>query len=123
LDPAQFRAQLGFEEMNILKKLNGFFQTVRANIAKVALAVVAVAVLVAEPALAGTDTTFASATTSITNYTTGSLGKLAAVATVAFGLVGVIARFDWKLIAAGVGVGLAASTGPGIVSAMVTVLI
>ncbi len=79
--------------------------------------------LIAEPAFAGTDTTFNSATNSIRNYAQGSLGKLAAVATVAFGLVGVIARFDWKLIAAGVGVGLAASTGPGIVSAMVTALI
>ncbi|GBF59091.1 hypothetical protein PbB2_02783 [Candidatus Phycosocius bacilliformis] len=109
--------------MKIVKMLGGLFQTVRENIAKVFFAAVAVAVMVAEPAFAGTDSTFASATTSITNYTTGSLGKLAAVATVAFGLVGVIARFDWKLIAAGVGVGLAASTGPGIVSAMVTALI
>ncbi len=109
--------------MNIKQKLGLGVQAVRANVGKFAAAAAVVAVMVAEPALAGTDTTFASATTSITNYTTGSLGKLAAVATVAFGLVGVIARFDWKLIAAGVGVGLAASTGPGIVSAMVTALI
>lgn len=109
--------------MNIKEKFGQFVQTVSANLGKIVGAIVVVALMVAEPALAGTDTTFASATTSITNYTTGSLGKLAAVATVAFGLVGVIARFDWKLIAAGVGVGLAASTGPGIVSAMVTMLI
>lgn len=109
--------------MNIKEKFGQFVQTVSANLGKIVGAIVVVALMVAEPALAGTDTTFASATTSITNYTTGSLGKLAAVATVAFGLIGVIARFDWKLIAAGVGVGLAASTGPGIVSAMVTMLI
>lgn len=109
--------------MNNVEKLGAGARTAPNKVATIAVAAVAIAVIVAGPAFAGTDTTFAAATTSITNYTTGSLGKLAAVATVAFGLIGVIARFDWKLIAAGVGVGLAASTGPGIVSAMVTALI
>lgn len=51
--------------------------------------------LVSEPALAGTDTTF--------NFAQGSVEN---VLTIGFGLIDVIARFDWKLFAAGVGVGL-----------------
>ena len=69
---------------------------------------------------AGTDTTFATTTTQLTTWTTGSLGKLAAVAAVGFGVFGAIARFDWKLIAGGVGIGLAAATGPGIASALLS---
>ncbi len=69
---------------------------------------------------AGTDTTFAATTTQLTSWTTGSMGKLAAVAAVGFGLFGAIARFDWKLIAGGVGIGLAAATGPGIASALLS---
>ncbi len=82
-----------------------------------ALGVVAAAVLVAQ---AGTDTTFATTTTSLTNWTTGSLGKMAAVGAVAVGIIGTVLRFDWKLIAGGVGIGLAAATGPGIVSGLMS---
>jgi conjugal transfer pilus assembly protein TraA len=71
-------------------------------------------------AVAGTDTTFSAATTTITNWSTGSLGKLAAVAGIASALVGLVMKFDWRLIAGAAGIGLTAATGPGIVSALAT---
>lgn len=71
-------------------------------------------------AMAGTDTTFAAATTTITNWSTGSLGKLAAVAGIGSALVGLVMKFDWRLIAGAAGIGLTAATGPGIVSALAT---
>ena len=86
-----------------------------AEVSAAALAVGAVAVVGAH---AGTDNTFSSTVTQLTTWTTGSLGKLAAVASIGFGIFGAIARFDWKLIAGGVGIGLAAATGPGIASAL-----
>lgn len=71
-------------------------------------------------ALAGTDTTFSAATTKITAWTTGSLGKLAAVAGIGSALVGMVLKFDWRLIAGAAGIGLTAATGPGIVSTLAT---
>lgn len=64
-------------------------------------------------ALAGTDTTFNAATTTITNWSTGSLGKLSAVAGIGSALVGMVLKFDWRLIAGAAGIGLTAATGPG----------
>ena len=90
------------------------------KIAETGATVAALTLLGVGLAYAGTDTTFAATTTNLTNWTTGSLGKLAAVGAVAFGVVGAVARFDWKLIAGGVGIGLAASTGPGIVSGIMS---
>lgn len=95
------------------KLLSGSGRALEYGVAAVGLA--AAAVLVAH---AGTDTTFSTTTTSLTNWTTGSLGKMAAVGAVAVGVVGTVLRFDWKLIAGGVGIGLAAATGPGIVSGL-----
>ncbi|ESQ87955.1 membrane protein [Asticcacaulis sp. AC460] len=71
-------------------------------------------------AIAGTDTTFAAATAKITGWSTGSLGKLAAVAGIASALVGLVMKFDWRLIAGAAGIGLTAATGPGIVTALAT---
>lgn len=71
-------------------------------------------------ALAGTDTTFSAATMTISNWSTGSLGKLAAVAGLGSALVGLVMKFDWRLIAGAAGIGLTAATGPGIVSALAT---
>ncbi len=88
--------------------------------AEVGAAVLALGAVAVVGAHAGTDTTFAATTTQLTSWTTGSMGKLAAVAAVGFGLFGAIARFDWKLIAGGVGIGLAAATGPGIASALLS---
>ena len=71
-------------------------------------------------AVAGTDTTFNAATTTITNWSTGSLGKLTAVAGIGSALVGLVMKFDWRLIAGAAGIGLTAATGPAIVSALAT---
>lgn len=71
-------------------------------------------------AIAGTDTTFNAATTTITNWSTGSLGKLASVAGIGSALIGMVLKFDWRLIAGAAGIGLTAATGPGIVSALAT---
>jgi conjugal transfer pilus assembly protein TraA len=78
------------------------------------------AAVMAGMAHAGTDTTFTTTVTNLTNYTNGSLGKLAAIGSLAFGIIGAVARFDWKLIAGGVGLGLAAATGPAIVTGLAT---
>lgn len=67
--------------------------------------------LVCEPAMAGTDTTFNYALSSIRN-----------VKIITVGLIDVISRFDWKLIAAVFGAALAALTVPAFVSATLTML-
>ena len=85
----------------------------------VGTAVAAVAVL-AVAASAGTDTTFNATTTVLTNWSTGSLGKLAAVAGIGSALVGLVMKFDWRLIGGALGIGLAGATGPGIVSGLMT---
>lgn len=74
--------------------------------------------LVSAAALAGTDTTFNATVDQITDWSEGSLGKLAAVGGVATALVGMILKFDWRLIAGAVGIGLTAATGPGIVTSL-----
>ena len=106
---------------NLQYKVMAMAQSARARkIGELALAVGLVSVLGASMAQAGTDTTFTSSVTNLTTWTTGSLGKLAAVASLGVGVVGAILRFDWKLIAGGVGIGLAASTGPAILSGLMT---
>lgn len=86
------------------------------------LALAALVLLIAffTSAMAGTDTTFTAAVTTITNWSTGSLGKLAAVAGIGSALIGLVLKFDWRLIAGAAGIGLTAATGPGIVSALAT---
>ncbi|OGN47849.1 MAG: hypothetical protein A3K57_01360, partial [Caulobacterales bacterium RIFOXYA1_FULL_67_7] len=69
-------------------------------------------------AVAGTDNTFDSTVSQLTDWTEGSLGKLAGVAGVAVALVGMVMKFDWRLIGGAAGIGLTAATGPGIVSAL-----
>jgi conjugal transfer pilus assembly protein TraA len=90
------------------------------TIGELAIAVGVIGFLAAGAAQAGTDTTFTTSVTNLTTWTQGSLGKLAAVASLGVGVVGAILRFDWKLIAGAVGIGLAASTGPAIVSGLMT---
>lgn len=87
---------------------------------ELALAAAGAVAIVAVAAHAGTDTTFNSTVTQLTNWSSGSLGKLAGVAGIATALVGMVLKFDWKLIGGAVGIGLAAATGPGIVSALAT---
>ena len=106
---------------NIQYRVMAMAQSPKAKkIGEIAIAVGLMGALGASMAHAGTDTTFTSSVTNLTSWTTGSLGKLAAVASLGVGVVGAILRFDWKLIAGGVGIGLAASTGPAILSGLMT---
>jgi conjugal transfer pilus assembly protein TraA len=90
------------------------------KIGELALAVALMGGVCAGMAHAGTDTTFTSSVTNLTSWTSGSLGKMAAVASLGVGVIGAVLRFDWKLIAGAVGIGLAASTGPAIVTGLMT---
>jgi len=90
------------------------------RIGEVAMAAALLGGGLATMAHAGTDTTFTTTVTNLTTWTSGSLGKLAAVASLGVGVIGAVLRFDWKLIAGAVGIGLAASTGPAIVSGLMT---
>lgn len=82
--------------------------------------VAAAALVLVGAAAAGTDSTFTTTTTTLTGWATGSLGKMAGVAAVGTAVVGLVMKFDWRLIAGALGIGLAASTGPGIVSGLMT---
>lgn len=88
-----------------------------ALVAMAAVAMTGVAIVAAQ---AGTDTTFAASTTALTNWATGSLGKLTAVGGIVFALIGLVAKFDWRLIGGAAGIGLTAATGPAIVSGLAT---
>ena len=79
---------------------------------------VAAGAVLATAALAGTDATFTPVVTRISGWATGSLGKLAAVAGLASALVGMVLKFDWRLIASALGIGLTAASGPGVVTAL-----
>ena len=106
---------------NIQYRAMAMAQSPKAKkIGEIALAVGLMGALGASMAHAGTDTTFTSSVTNLTTWTTGSLGKLAAVASLGVGVVAAILRFDWKLIAGGVGIGLAASTGPAILTGLMS---
>lgn len=73
-------------------------------------------------AMAGTDTTFGATATTIQGWAEGSLGKMAAVGGIAVGLIGLVAKFDWRLIAGAVGIGLTAATGPSIVTGLASAI-
>jgi len=97
-----------------------------ANLPKVTAATAAMAGIIAVAsagALAGTDTTFGSIATSLTGWLEGSLGTTLAVISLIFGVGSAVINFNWKVLAASVGVALAATTGPGIVSGMVTAIV
>jgi len=72
---------------------------------------------------AGTDTTFNAPMTRITGWANGSLGKLTGIAAIATALVGLVAKFDWRLIGGALGVGLTASSGAAIVSGLATAIV
>ena len=97
-----------------------------ANLPKVTAATAAMAGIIAVAsagALAGTDTTFGSIATSLTGWLEGSLGTTLAVISLIFGVGSAVINFNWKVLAASVGVALAATTGPGIVSGMVSAIV
>ena len=85
-----------------------------------AAAAVAVTATIASVALAGTDTTFASAQTMMTNWLTGSLGKTLALAFFGVGMFMGIARQNLMAMAVGMGCAFAVTLGPSILTAIVT---
>lgn len=93
-----------------------------AKTVKNGLLLIGAAALVTSAAVAGTDTTFDSTVSQLTDWTEGSLGKLAGVAGVAVALVGMVMKFDWRLIGGAAGIGLTAATGPGIVGALASAI-
>ncbi|MDO6414419.1 hypothetical protein Q4F19_08500 [Sphingomonas sp. BIUV-7] len=83
-----------------------------------------VAVLGAEVAMAGADTTFDTALTKFTDFLEGSGGKIITVLSLAGGVVGLASgRFSMGQIAIPVGVGVGAGTGIPIVTSTVTATI
>jgi conjugal transfer pilus assembly protein TraA len=80
----------------------------------------ALAVAMAVAAHAGADTTFNTTVTTIQGWAEGSLGKMASVGGIAVALIGLVAKFDWRLIGGALGIGLTAATGPAIVSSLAT---
>ena len=84
-----------------------------------ALVAAAVAVLVLEPALATTDTTFSGPLGTVTGMVSGTGGQLAAVLAVGAALIGSVLRFNATQLLGAVGVGVAAGAGTGIVTNLV----
>lgn len=80
----------------------------------------AAAVALTVAANAGADTTFNTTVTTIQSWAEGSLGKMASVGGIAVALIGLVAKFDWRLIGGALGIGLTAATGPAIVSSLAT---
>lgn len=88
------------------------------------LAVISIVWLAAGPALAGADTTFDEAVTTVAGYINGSAGKLAALIALGYGVVR-MATSGWSLGHVGVpiAVGVSAGIGGPIVQSSVTALI
>lgn len=99
-----------------MKNLRQALVNQSGNIALAAAAAVALTVA----AQAGADTTFNSTVTTIQGWAEGSLGKMASVGGIAVALIGLVAKFDWRLIGGALGIGLTAATGPAIVGSLAT---
>lgn len=91
--------------------------------AETALTIGVVALAITGVAVAGSDQTFDSTVSQLTDWTQGSLGKLAGVASIGAALVGMVLKFDWRLIGGAAGIGLTAATGPSIVSGLASAVI
>ena len=72
-----------------------------------------------DPALATTDTTFATPLDTVENIVGGTGGQLAAALAVGAALIGSVLRFNAMQLMGAVGVGIAAGAGVGIVTGLV----
>ncbi|WP_036767428.1 membrane protein [Parvularcula oceani] len=88
------------------------------------MALFALAYFYLGPALAGTDTTFDTATSTVAGYINGSAGKLAALVALGYGVIR-MATSGWSLGHVGVpiAVGISAGIGGPIVQSSVTAII
>lgn len=87
-----------------------------------AAALAAVTLMVAGPALAGTDTTFSTMTTTLTGWITGSLGVLIGTAGVVYGVLQLF-RQNYGAAFVSVAAGLGGSAGPAVIASMFTFVI
>lgn len=76
----------------------------------------ALMLVVGSMAMAGTDTTFALAVTTLTDWLEGSMGVMLALAFVTVGLVAGIARQSLIAFAVGIGGALGISIAPGLLA-------
>ena len=81
-----------------------------------AVALAVVLALASTMTLAGSDSTFSTATTWLNSTLTGSLGKTFALGSLGVGLGIGIVKQSVMSVAVGVGMALTASIGPGILS-------
>lgn len=72
-------------------------------------------------ALAGTDATFSTATSTVTNWIEGSMGKLAAIGALAVGVVTAMVTHKLQSAAVAGGIALVASIGPSVINGIFTV--
>lgn len=90
-------------------------------------ALVVLCALAASSAIAGTDTTFGTATTgplgTMIGWMTGSMGHLFAIGSLAVGLGVGIAKQSVMAVVIGVGLALAASTGPTVLGTLFTAVL
>ncbi|OLP04527.1 TraA family conjugative transfer protein [Rhodoferax antarcticus] len=81
----------------------------------------------AASAIAGTDTTFGTATTgplgTLTGWMTGSMGQLFAIGALSVGLGVGIVKQSIMAVVIGIAVALAASTGPTVLAAIFTAVL
>jgi conjugal transfer pilus assembly protein TraA len=90
----------------------------------IALFVVALVIMAAGPAFAGTDTTFNTAFTKFSGFLEGSGGKIITLISLALGIAAMASgRFAMGQIALPVGVGIAVGTGVPIVTSTITAVI
>ena len=85
----------------------------------VLILLIAAAALLAETALASTDTTFQGPLSTVEGIVEGTGGQLAAALAVGAALVGSVLRFNAQQLLGAVGVGIAAGAGVGIVTGLV----
>ena len=118
-------ALIGRPSSKVTGKIRGSVSAMVSDKAMVTAAVlVGAAVLGADAAMAGTDTTFTTALTQFTNFLQGSGGKIITVLSLAGGIVGLASgRFSLGQVAIPVGVGVGAGTGIPIVTSTVTATI
>ena len=88
----------------------------RNTVKSIGTTVILIASMVALNAHAGSDSTFSSATTTLTTWLTGSMGKMFSLGALGVGLGVGIVKQSVMSVAVGTGIALAASVGPSVLT-------
>jgi len=88
----------------------------RDEIKAIGYAVLVVGGMLVANAYAGSDSTFGTATTTITTWLTGSMGKMFSLGALAVGLGVGIVKQSVMSVATGTGIALASSVGPSVLT-------